>query len=282
MKTRRTILHKVPPFLGAFLLLILSVASVHAQRPSSAWGTIPSPNAGFGPNELFDVDVLSDNDIWAVGNFGDFVAPEPQVQHWDGSSWRLVALPEGFIGDLLGVSAVAANDVWFVGGAASPGETFIFHWDGTSISRVTSPNPGLYNRLYDVVALAPNDVWAVGEYASGGVSKTLIEHWDGTKWSVVASPTSQNEYTQLLGVAAIAPNDIWAVGEAGSNTYLGRNQLGGREHAEDFLVQLRGGFGQLGRSGMGRRQKSERDSDGAVDGPGLGSRGQPFAGRFQQ
>ncbi len=219
MKTRRTTLHPVPPFLGALLLLILSVASVHAQRPGSAWGTIPSPNAGFGPNELFDVDVLSDNDIWAVGNFGDFVAPEPQVQHWDGSSWRLVALPGGFIGDLLGVSAVAANDVWFVGGAASTGETFIFHWDGTSISRVTSPNPGLYNRLYDVVALAPNDVWAVGEYASGGVSKTLIEHWDGTKWSVVPSPTSQNEYTQLLGVAAISPDDIWAVGEAGSNTY---------------------------------------------------------------
>ncbi len=205
--------------MAALLFLCLSVASVQAQRPSSAWGTIPSPNAGFGPNELFDVEVLSENDIWAVGNFGDFVAPEPQVQHWNGTSWQLVTLPGGFIGDLLGVSAVAANDVWFVGGAASTGETFIFHWDGTSITRVASPNPGLYNRLYDVVALAPNDVWAVGEYASGGVSKTLIEHWDGTQWSVVPSPTSRNEYTELLGVAAVSANDIWAVGEAGSKPY---------------------------------------------------------------
>ncbi len=219
MKTRRTILHPVPPFLAALLLLILSVASVHAQRPSSAWGTIPSPNGDFGPNELFDVEVLSENDIWAVGNFGDFVSPEPQVQHWDGTSWELVVLPGEFNGDLLGVSDIATNDVWFVGGAASTGETFIFHWDGTSITRVTSPNPGLYNRLYDVVALAANDVWAVGEYASGGVSKTLIEHWDGTQWSVVPSPTFQNEYTQLTGVAAVSANDIWAVGEAGSKPY---------------------------------------------------------------
>ncbi len=219
MKMRRTLLLNVRPSLAAILFLILSVVAVSAQRPSAAWGTIPSPNAGFGPNELFDVDVLSANDIWAVGNFGIFSSPEPQVQHWDGVSWRVVPLPSGFAGDLLGVAAVAANDVWFVGGAASTGETFIFHWDGTSISQVTSPNPGSYNRLYDVVALAANDVWAVGEYASGGVSKTLIEHWDGTKWSVVSSPTSRNEYTQLLGVAAVAPNDIWAVGEAGSNTY---------------------------------------------------------------
>lgn len=94
------------------------------------------------------VSGLTENGIWAVGNFGDFVAPEPQRQHWDGTSWQLVTLPGGFIGDLLGVSAVAANATsGFVGGAASTGETFIFHWDGTSITRVTSPNPGLFNRL---------------------------------------------------------------------------------------------------------------------------------------
>ena len=219
MKNYRTTLLQVPSFLAAILLLIMPAASLQAQRNAPAWGTVPSPNAGFGPNELFGVDVLSDNDIWAVGNFGDFVSPLPQVQHWDGVAWRSVTVPGAVAGDLIGVSALSANDVWFVGGAASTGQTFIYHWNGTSITQSPSVSPGSFNRLYDVVALAPNNVWAVGEFASGGVSKTLIEHWDGTKWSVVSSPTSPNEYTKLLGIAAVGPNDIWAVGEAGSNTY---------------------------------------------------------------
>lgn len=219
MKVHRTTLLQVPSFLTAILLLAMSAASLQAQRNSPAWGTIPSPNAGFGPNELFGIDVLSPTDIWAVGNFGDFVSPSPQVQHWDGTAWQSIPVPGAVPGDLLGVAAVSANDVWFVGGAANTGQSFIYHWDGTSITQATNPNPGIFNRFYDVVALAANDVWAVGEFASGGVSKTLIEHWDGTKWSVVSSPTSRNEYTKLLGVAAVGPNDIWAVGEAGSNTY---------------------------------------------------------------
>ena len=217
--SRRLTLLKLS-LLPVFILLFgISPGHVAAQSRLPAWGTVPSPNGGFGPNELFDIDVLSATDIWAVGSSGDFLYPTPQVQHWNGTSWNLVPVPGTVDGDLLGVSGVAANDVWFVGGAATGGQTLIFHWDGTSISRVTNPNPGSYNRLYDVVALAANDVWAVGEYASGGISKTLIEHWDGTAWSVVPSPTDRNNYTTLLGVAAVAPNDIWAVGEAGSETF---------------------------------------------------------------
>jgi hypothetical protein len=200
---------------AAFSLALISPGSLCARSGRPAWGTVPSPNGGFGPNELFDVDVLSGTDIWAVGNFGDFVSPSPQVQHWDGVDWGLVSLPAGTDGDLLGVAAIAANDVWFVGGAATGGQSLIFHWDGTSITRVRHPNPGSYNRLYDVVALSATDIWAVGEYANGGVSQTLIEHWDGRTWSQVSSPTVRNQYTKLLGVAAVAPNDVWAVGEAG-------------------------------------------------------------------
>ena len=110
----------------AFLFLLTS-ASLFAQSGGRAWGTVPSPNAGFGPNQLFDLDILSPTDIWAVGSFGDFSDPEPQVQHWDGTSWNVVPLPAGFDGDLLGVSAVSANDVWFVGGEAHNGHALIFH-----------------------------------------------------------------------------------------------------------------------------------------------------------
>src|SRR3954466_13006779 len=104
------------PRLALAVLFFTSSGSLHAQAGGPAWGTVPSPNGGFGPNELFDVDVRTQTDIWAVGNYGDFVSPSPQVQHWDGVSWRVVPVPSGTDGDLLGVAAVAANDVWFVGG----------------------------------------------------------------------------------------------------------------------------------------------------------------------
>src|SRR5690348_12217741 len=121
--------------LASAVLLFLSSGTLLAQAGAPAWGTVPSPNGGFPPNELFDLDVLSETDIWAVGNFGHFVFPTPQVQHWDGVSWKVVPVPEGVDGDLLGVSALAANDVWFVGGAATGGQSLVFHWDGTSITR---------------------------------------------------------------------------------------------------------------------------------------------------
>lgn len=217
--TLRTTLSRLP-ILAAAVLLFVSPDTLHGQSGGRAWGTVPSPNTGFGPNQLFKVDVLNQSDIWAVGSFGDFTDPEPQVQHWDGTSWQVVPLPSGLDGDLLGVAAVSANDVWFVGGEANNGHALIFHWNGTSITQVTNPNPGSYNRFYDVTAVSANDVWAVGEYAvNGGVSQTLIEHWNGSTWTQVASPTLKGNYTQFNGVSAVSANDIWAVGEAGSNTF---------------------------------------------------------------
>ena len=102
-------------------------------------------------------------------------------------------------GDLIGVSALSANDVWFVGGAASTGQAFIYHWNGTSITQSTSVNPGTFNRLYDVVALAANDVWAVGEYRQRRREQDLNRALGWNELECGFSPTSSNEYTKLLG-----------------------------------------------------------------------------------
>ncbi len=193
-------------------------APAGAQDSLPAWGTVPSPNAGFSPNRLNAVAVLSPTDVWAAGSFGGLLSPEPMVQHWDGISWSLVPVPQGTgQGELFGIAAVASNDVWFVGGYQIGGNSLILHWDGASLSVVPNPNPGTFNRLYAVTAVSADDVWAVGEYTDP-ISKTLVEHWDGTSWSVVPSPTRRGQYTQLLGVSAISATDIWAVGKAGNDT----------------------------------------------------------------
>jgi hypothetical protein len=52
----------------AAVVLFMSPDKLCARSGPATWGTVPSPNGGFGPNELFGVDVLSATDIWAVGN----------------------------------------------------------------------------------------------------------------------------------------------------------------------------------------------------------------------
>ncbi len=205
----------------ALVLLLGRAAAAAGDGGEIAWGTVPSPNGGYGPNELRDVAALSATDVWAVGSFGEFIAPEAQIQHWDGTAWTLSQLPVNLPrGELLGIDAAAADDVWAVGGAASNGDSFILHWNGSAWSQVAHPIPYTYQRLYAVDALSANDVWAVGEYSqNGGVAHPLTMHWDGAAWSIVDSPSSPG-YDQLNGVAAIAANDVWAVGDSDGRTLI--------------------------------------------------------------
>src|SRR5207248_429741 len=89
-------------------------------------------------------------------------------------------------------------------------QTLVEHWDGSSWSVVSSPNPDpSFDSLHAVAAISSNNVWAVG--TTGNPTQNLIEHWNGTAWSLVSSPDPNNG-NQLLAVAVIAANDIWAVG----------------------------------------------------------------------
>lgn len=97
--------------------------------------------------------------------------------------------------ELQGVSAVSATDTWAVGWARgltrfAPISTVTLHWNGTTWSRVRSPDPGNSggegtSELFGVSALSRTDAWAVGDYISQttGVTDTLILHWNGSIWS---------------------------------------------------------------------------------------------------
>jgi hypothetical protein len=214
-RRRRTVLTT------ALLLCLSTVPLAGAQGPADlpAWGTEPSPNAGFARNELAAVDALSPTDAWAVGHYeaAGFHHPRPLVQHWNGSEWSSVTPGWPEEGELFGVAAVAPDDVWMVGGYQTGGQALIAHWDGSALTTVPHPNPGEFNRLYAVTAIAANDVWAVGEYTET-ISRTLALHWDGTSWTHVPTPTGEG-YSQLNGVSAVAGNDVWAVGEEGTNAF---------------------------------------------------------------
>jgi hypothetical protein len=164
-------------------------------------------SAGWG--SLGSVDALSESDAWAVGWAG-----RPFMQHWDGQQWSEV--DNGLSGerdtDPLAVTMVSPNDVWAVG-YYEIGEglikTAILHWDGSTWTRVASPNTdGDYNELTSISAVSADDIWAVGE-ARG----PFMVHWDGTAWSAVGTPQGRFLHPSLRSISVVSADDVWAVGD---------------------------------------------------------------------
>jgi hypothetical protein len=188
------------------------VPAASAPDCGPEWSIVQSPNASTEQNVLAGVAVVSSNDVWAVGNYGDGSGAAGLIEHWDGSSWSVVPDASAAPGNiyLYGVAAVSSNDVWAVGTwyySGSFRHTLTEHWDGTSWNLVDSPSGStIDNELYGVAAVSSNDVWAVGRIDWDNVIRL---RWDGVSWSVVDGPTTLGI---LRAVAAVSSSDVWAVG----------------------------------------------------------------------
>jgi hypothetical protein len=181
--------------------------------------TVTSPNA-IGANFLISTSVIGPNDIWAVGdseNGGGF--DQSLAEHWDGSTWKVVATPNfgTFDNDINGVSAVSTNDVWVVGDYATNSTATglvatALHWNGSSWTTYSfAPSP--LATMYAVTVVSSSNVWAVGTYAIAGIGNaTLVEHWDGIAWSLIPSPSPSTFDSELFAVSSWSATDIWAVG----------------------------------------------------------------------
>jgi hypothetical protein len=223
---------------GWALIILAGMTVLAGGQPVAAsgsiWTVVPSPNpstTSVSNDVLSGVSALSDSEVWAVGSFS--CSGQNNVKHtlaegWNGSAWTVVpSVDVGTRGsELLGVAALAANDVWAVGDVSTSAtvngdRTLIEHWNGTAWAVVPSPNPSVEgDNLTAVAAITTANVWAVGYFETNDQSTLLplIEHWNGTTWSVATAGVGAAAGTILHGITAIAANDIWAVGEAGFGT----------------------------------------------------------------
>ncbi len=204
----------------------------------TSWAKVASPGPGFVNNDvqLTGLSASSPTNIWAAGYYFRFSNTidnneKTFVLRWNGTRWARVASPnpggtksaccqpDGSF--LLGVSALSTSTAWAVGyyqtSGSSPQKTMILRWNGTTWTKVPSPNPGGANgsSLAGVSAVSPTNAWAVGSYvtktSSTLVAKTLILHWNGTTWAKVASPNPPGGGS-LTAVTALSSTDAWAVG----------------------------------------------------------------------
>lgn len=133
------------------------------QWNGQQWNVVPSPSIGTFPNLPREVAGVAPDDVWMVGLYWSYPGDitNTLTEHWNGSTWSVVASPNPPGGDntLSGVAALATNDVWAVG--YSSGVSLILHWDGHQWSRVPSPGGG--GGLHSIEALNAHDIWAVGQ-----------------------------------------------------------------------------------------------------------------------
>lgn len=206
---------------------VTGVPSTSSQSPNQHinWRRLTIPGTS---STLTSVTSTSTDNVWAVGASGPgVVTPDTHtlIEHWDGTTWRLVPSPDAETGakainTLNGIAAISASDAWAVGIASvdqnAPTSALIEHWDGKQWSIVKVSLPEQFQgaqtalRLNAVTALAPDDAWAVGGYnlTQQDPPTSLLLHWDGSKWNMVQGLPG----VELKGINALNSRSIWAVG----------------------------------------------------------------------
>lgn len=187
-----------------------------------SWSLSPSPIAPATAGLQAITRVPGTKELWAVGQ----VQPNTLTLHFDGTSWSIVPSPNvnsPQINILSSTAALSSNDVWALGTYGSGGNPVFLlalHWDGSTWSVVSMPNPGTAGNSVRAAKLIQdtNTIWAVGfDGNSASAFQALIEKWDGVNWTVVSTPSTGTSQSQLLGVDT-SEYEAWAVGSQGSGT----------------------------------------------------------------
>lgn len=202
----------------AWLVALAATLSIGAAPAS---GAVPrlSPSPGTDTH-LFGVSAVTTDDVWAVGWYRSGGRASTLALQWDGKAWTQVPTPNPGRANgsyLYAVTTLSSMSAWAVGSVGRPAgllSSLILSWNGTTWSRVPSPNPGGPDgstELFAVSASSPTDAWAVGTYSNDSEGGTLTLHWDGVEWTRILNPPSRVN-ASLRGVATLSPTDAWAVG----------------------------------------------------------------------
>jgi len=193
-----------------------------------AWKVFPPPVQGCTPGDvLSSVKAISPSNVWAVGTVTNCFSlnATPDTFHWNGTAWHEVRTPnpgQSLGGELMGVDATSATNVWAVGdyptGQAQGRLSIAMHWNGTKWRVVKSPSvsgPSLLNALEGVSVSSRTNAWAVGfsVKAVPHASFTVALHWNGKVWKHVPTPhPAHGNGDALTSVDALSAGTAFAVG----------------------------------------------------------------------
>jgi hypothetical protein len=188
-----------------------------ARWNGQAWTYVEHPSPGRDYVSLGAVHAYGPQDVWIAGNFQRGETDQiPFSEHWDGTRWTVVPMPNvGTQGVTVDALAAAGDGLWAVGNARFDdftSRTLTERWNGRRWEVVESPTPGASGQLLGAVAVGPH-LWAVGSVQDeGSQARTLTMRHDRRGWKVITSPDVGTLGNVLLDVAAGPGDELWSVG----------------------------------------------------------------------
>jgi hypothetical protein len=168
-----------------------------------------------GDDSMESVTSAGPRDAWALG------APNgpgcsADVEHWDGTSWRRVAVPRsvslspGPLGFTLGwpLAASSPTNAWIfpttLAGSRGLAYCYALRWTGTAWRKSAFP---AHLTVAYAAAFGPADAWAFGGLEqANSTTVPYSARYKGHAWRKAAVPVAP------LGVSALSARDMWAVG----------------------------------------------------------------------
>lgn len=198
----------------------LSVTTMDTTSHNFTWQTFTFGGTA-GSSTLYDVAIINENDIWAVGEI--YVADTSQngctmynAVHWNGQNWELKRIQTIFKGSLItvpleGVFAFSSTDIWMVGSLPihGDGET----WAMYDLRTMVDPNLSLSKAW----GYNSSNMYFVGNAGS-------IAHYNGSSWIKIENGTT----TDI--------NDIWGINDPATNSLLVLCTVSSRFHIGDYKL----------------------------------------------
>lgn len=200
------------------------------------WSRVPPPpNILDGEplpysSNLYDVQILSKDTVWIVGEVGRFAK-------WDGNIWNEGRFDPPWGDEPERISFSSENLGFAVGGLNTFGQTTfrtIHRWDGKTWTPQPFPSPGYYEKdfpaLRAIQMVSDRDGWVAG--------RGLLYRWDGVRWSVYTQEGEDWKYVVINDFSLLQDGTIWAVGYVGDDEKIiqwNKNQWNIIQKVENYI-----------------------------------------------
>jgi hypothetical protein len=177
---------------------------------------------------LNGIDMVSPASGWAVGAYktaADTMSTKTLVLRWTGTNWTQVPAPSESLGysELYSVTADGPNSAWAAGGYSPSGssgglaqQAILLHWDGSTWTKVTVPNPGSdINLLRNIVTVSPTETWAIGMTSSQGWMgrhPLIMRSIGGGPWTLVTESVNEPLAWEFTDAYVKSPTEVYFVG----------------------------------------------------------------------
>ena len=164
----------------------LTLQALHTTSHNFTWQTLTF--GGASSSILYDVAIINENDIWAVGRIFVYDSTgqiDPQIYnaiHWNGNDWELKRIHftnsknQIFLAEYKSIYAFSSDDVWFATDQLS-------HWDGQEFKSIEIPTATFHSFINSLLGISDTDLFIVGNY--GNIARYINGAWQsigsGTK-----------------------------------------------------------------------------------------------------